>query len=377
MKAFFSKSGSAFWCAVVLTILSVSAEAARPTKPPTQTPNPCEKMDQPGALFPSYVFTRRLSGNTLTWGIYLADSTGKCERLVKTFEGGNVGRTLELWMSGSTGLILDSRYYWIQAMTLSVTFDPKGIPIVTTTDFEELLQSSALPQPSLAPTDWLMHGIDIPYVSPDGTRVLMNAYGQPANGEFPGTVTWICNLNPTPGSVAISGCEEILFGQGPEYVSPAWGSAGQTVYFTHAALSGSGNAVYRMTWPQGPDQPSQIEQIWSRGTLFRDIKVTTTGNNELLAVSEVASNGCHTIYVVDAGSCGTSGCTNILNGAGHGARWGGWLPDGRIIAEGQSAPSKRNACTATNQVVTFQPEDLTGTVVVMGEGYQPDGAGSG
>ena len=376
MTASILKSAFLVVCAAILVTPGVPAEAGKPTKPAT-TPDPCENMNQTGALFPSHVFTRQISKTSLTWGIYLADSTGKCEKLVGTFEGGVVGRTLELWMSGSTGLILDSRYYWIQAMSVSVAFGTKGVPIVTTTDFAELLQSSDLPQPSLAPADWKMHGIDIPYVSPDGTRVLMNSYGQPANGEFPGTVTWLCSLNYSLGSVAISNCEEILFGQGPEYVSPAWGSTGQTVYFTHEAQSGSGNAVYRMVLPQEPSAGSTVQQIWSRGTLFRDVKVTTVGEKELLAVSEVATNGCHTIYVVDSGSCGANGCTNVLNGAGHGARWGGWLPDGRVIAEGQSAPSKRNVCTATNQIVTFERDDPNGTVTVLGNGYQPDGAGSG
>jgi hypothetical protein len=256
-----------------------------------------------------------------------------------------------------------------------VDFDQKGIPVVTASDFEQLLQTADLPHPSVAPAGWQMQGVDIPFVSPDGTKVMMKSYGDSAT-DGSGNVTWVCAFNSNPGDLSISDCSAIHYGAQPEFVSSAWGSTGQAVYFTHRATSGSGNALYRLTLPQEPEGVPVVEQIWSLGTMFRDVKVTQSGDKELLAVSETRPDFCARIYVVDAGECGANGCT-ILNGEGHPARWGGWLPNGRLIADGQSSPNKRNGCYATNQIVTFEPDDTTGTVTVLGVGYQPDGAGSG
>lgn len=367
-------------CATIFMTLSVPAQAAKPTNPGTETPDPCEKMNQPGALFPSHAFSRQLGGNSLTWGIYLADSTGKCERLVSTFQGGNVGKTLDLWVSGSASLIVGYRRgFAIEALSFSTSFDSRGVPAVTTTGFSDILVPVDLPVSPLAPVDWKTTYLFDPKVSPDGANILLISYDQ----NLGAIITWVCAFDSSLGPSPVTACRSVYYDDDDELMTPAWGLDSRTVYFTDQASTVSGNSVFRMTlpdWTEEPDATVDIREVWSRGTLFRKVRVGQVGVTELLAVSEISPGDyCHKIYVIDVGSCGTGGCAdaNIVNGAGHPARWGGWLPSGQLIAEGQSARSKRNTCAATNKVVTFEHDDTSQTVTIFSGGYQPDGAGSG
>lgn len=378
------ESRFALACATILMALSVPAHAAKPTKPGTDAPDPCENMNQPGALFPSHVFTRPVGQRVANWGIFVADETGKCERLVSTYsgaDGGVVGKTLDLWVSGSTNLIVGYRRgFAIEALSFSISFDSKGIPTISTTGFNDILLPVDLPVSSSAPTDWQTTYVFDPKVSPDGENILLIAYDQ----NLGATITWVCAFDSSLGPGPVSDCRSVYYDAGPETAATVWGVNSRTLYYTDQARSGSGNSVYRMTlpnWNEYPDATVDIDEVWSRGTLFREVRAGQVGVTELLAVSEVspAGDGCHRVYVVDVGSCPSAGCddTDIVNGAGHPARWGGWLPNGKVLAEGQSAPSRKGGCAATNKVVTFEYDDLGGNVTVLSDGYQPDGAGSG
>jgi hypothetical protein len=338
-------------------------------------------MNQPGALFPSHVFTRPTGQRVASWGIFLADETGKCERLVSTYsgtDGGVAGKTLDLWVSASANLILGSRRgFAIEALSFSISFDSKGIPTVSTTGFSDVPLPDLPVSPS-APADWQpAYVFSIPNPSPDGENILLFALDQNA-----GATVWVCAFDSSLGQGAVSACRFVYYDAGPELAVPEWGLNSQTLYYTDQASNGSGNSVYRMTLPDWDTSTEPaIEEIWSRGTLFREVRAgQLSDEGEALAVSEVSSSGdgCARIYVVGVGSCASNGCndTDILNGAGHPARWGSWLPSGRLLAEGQSAPSRKGGCTATNKVVTFEHDDLTQTVTILSDGYQPDGAGT-
>jgi len=378
MKVFFHKSGVGLVCAAVLAMFCVPAGAAKPTKPGTSTPDPCENMNQPGLMFPSHVFTRPMGQRVASWGIFLADETGKCERLVSTYSDTYGGKTLDLWVSASANLIVGSRGgFAIEALSFSISFDSKGIPTVSTTGFSDVPLPDLPVSPS-APDDWQpAYVFDIPNISPDGENILLVAYDQNS-----GATTWVCAFDSSLGQGAVSDCRFVYYDAGPELAWPQWGLNSQTLYYTDQASNGSGNSVYRMTLPDWDTSTEPvIEEIWSRGTLFRAVRAgQLSDGSELLAVSEVspAGDGCNRIYVVGVGSCASNGCSDsdILNGAGHPARWGGWLPSGRLLAEGQSTPSRKGGCAATNKVVTFEHDDLTQTVTILSDGYQPDGAGT-
>lgn len=362
-----------------LTMAAVPATAGK--KPGGTTPDPCLNMNQAPAVFPSHVFTRTtgtLDKGYPVWGIYIADSTGKCQVLVQTYMGGSYGLTLNLRVQGSSGLILGDGpgFGSVVASSISITYATNGVPTVESTAFEEFLSLADMPSPVSTTPGWespagfAIESMGTPQLSPDGSAVLIDAYG--SDGAVRGGVKWLCQFDGSPGAISASGCEAVLYSDHANgwYMSGGWSPGGGAVYFTYESNGGSSGAVYRLDL-----RDRTVATVWNQGTPFRHVSAGRVDGHELLAVSETAPNGlgCNTVYVIDAGQCSNGSCT-VLNGAGHKARWGTWLPNGQVVAEGQTSPSKRGGCAANGTIVSFDHWDTNNTITTLSQGYQPNGA---
>lgn len=351
-----------------LALASAPAIAARPTKPGGggTSPDPCLGANQNG--FPAIGFSRQVFVDGLwTWGIYLADATAKCERLIGTKDGGNVGKTVSIHYDPqlASGTLVTHDWNWVFiASTFSISFDEKGVPTVVSSAFGNLLRMVDLPSQG----GWMPTHMGDPRISPDGSAILFRA-----GEDSMKYVVFRCDMDPA--GIDPRSCNVVHTGSGGNGAS--WASDGAAIYVTETATSGSGTSLYRVSLNDGV-----AEELWSRGTMLGGPVATLIGGVEHVAVYEPGgTSGCASILVTRPSTCNKDALhllhCDIENGVGHPARSLTWLPDGRIAGEGQSAPNRKNKCSSTGTIVTFEPTDQNGTTTPLTQGLQPEGIAGG
>jgi len=349
-----------------LALASTSAMAGKPAPP--SPPDQCIGANVRG--FPSFVFTKQTGSG---WGIFVADATAQCQRQVGTYPS---SRTVNLRYDPLTGtglLVHNADASKLVAATMSVTFNADGSPVVQASTFQTLVSVGNLPDPQLVGWGPLKY-IGSPVVSPDGMAILFVGNDVTTGDD---NLFWTCALNSVTAAVDPTTCNVIhrapSTGMG---ATATWGARAGTIYVTQTAVSGSGSALNRLTLATSTSSGS-FQQVWSRGTAFTYAKATLASGVERVAVYEPdLTNLCSKAWVINADSCSGNSCT-ILNGQGDPARSVGWLPDGRVVAEGQTAPNRRGMCSAAGTVVTFDAKDLTSTAKTLTTGAYPDGADGG
>ena len=327
--------------------------------------------------FPSFAFTRQATINgVVTWKTILADATGQCERVVTTYSYNSFNSDLSFHYNDSerTGVIVRGGPGGHSAARVSVTFDLNDVPSVHASPYVPVLASSDLPvPPDLSMAGWVASRAGDPFISPDGSTILLAGMLANATGQQM-QVFWTCPFDSSSLNVDEGDCRIVYQssydGSVSDYVTARWGARSDAILLVQAANSGMG--LYRLTLADG-----QLEQLWSRGTLWTFAKATLNASQgERVAVYEPDPVSlCSRVLVVDTETCSGNDCL-ILNGAGHPARNFGWLPDGRIAGEGQTAPSRKGKCSTTGSITAFDPTDTTGsTATIVTDGYAPQGTG--
>lgn len=350
-----------------LALASTTAAAAKPGS--GGSIDPCSGAQARG--FPSFVFTKQVG---TTWGIFVADAIAQCQRQVGSYPS---SRTVNFRYDPvtHTGVLFhDADGSKLVAATISTIFNDVGSPTVRANAFRTLISVADLPDPQQAGWGPLQY-IGSPVVSPDGGAILFK--GTSAATDDDG-IFWVCTVDPDAATVVASTCSVIhrapSTGMG---ATATWGARLGTIYVTQTAASGSGGSLYRLTLPTSESPTGSFEEVWSRGTEFTYAKATLASGVERVAVYEPdVTNLCSKAWVINADSCPGNSC-NVLNGQGNPARSVGWLPDGRVVAEGQTAPSRRGKCSAAGTVVSFEATDLTSTAATLTKGEYPEGAGGG
>jgi hypothetical protein len=352
---------------IALSLVSSTSLAAKPGG--GGSTDPCIGAQARG--FPSFVFTKQVG---TTWGIFVADAIAQCQRQVGSYP---YSRTVNFRYDPAThtGLIVhDADARNLVAATIDVAFSVNGSPTVQASTFQTLISVADLPDLPLP--DWgTLKYIAVPVVSPDGGAILF--LGDTGTGTDD-RIFWTCALNSSAVTVDASTCRVVhrapSTGMG---ATATWGARQGTIYVTQTATTGFGGSLYRLTLPT-PESPSgSFEEIWNLGTEFTYAKATLASGVERVAVYEPdVTNLCSKAWVIDADSCAGNSC-DVLNGQGNPARSVGWLPDGRVVAEGQTAPSRRGKCSPSGTVVSFEATDLTSTSTTLTKGVYPEGAGGG
>jgi hypothetical protein len=349
-----------------LTLASTTALAAKPTKPGGGgTANQCAGANTRG--YPSFVFTRQATINGVnTWGIYVADDDAQCEKLVGSYAA---DRDVDFWYDpvSATGMLMhSSNGTGLFAATISVSFNVDGSPVVQATAFQSLLPVTAVPVAGL--DDWTMQYIGDAEVSHDGTAILFRGT-DPITFE---SAIWTCPLNMVDATVNAADCQAVYRST---YFIASWGARDGTIYLLKPAGSGSGTSLYRLTLAT-----NSVVEVWSRGTIFGVVKATLDSDDrERVAVFEPnPPSYCSRVLVIDADTCtGSSNNCTILNGQGHPARYLTWLRNGRLVAEGRTAPNRKGKCAIDGTIVTFDATDTNATTIMLNQGFYPNGAGGG
>ena len=345
-------------------------------KKSSNEPDPCIGAESRG--FPSFAFTRQTTiSGVVTWNTIVADATGQCEKTVTTYSYNTFNSDLSFRYdeNSRSGVIVRSGAgFSQQAARLSVTFDNSGLPAVETSSYSSILTSADLPiPPDLLADGSTLVSIGSGYISPDGTALLVQTTLNDAAHNYI-HVLWTCPFNSELLVVDRGNCRDVYQGPFAE-VSGTWSARGDAIYVLQPAVSGSGTGLYRLTLSDG-----HIDQIWSRGTLWTFASSTLDSSlHERVAVYEADLNTrCARALVVDADTCSNNDCL-ILNGAGHPVRGvSSWLPDGRVVSDGQTAPNRKGQCSNSGSITAFDSNDTTGsTTTLVTDGVSPHGAGGG
>jgi hypothetical protein len=344
---------------------SLFAVLKKPNSGEDETANQCIDADTRG--FPSYVFTRQTTiDGVSTWGIYVTDDDALCEKLVGSEP---YSRDIDFWYDpvAATGMLMhSSNGTGLFAAKISVSFNEDGSPVVQATAFQSLLPVTAVPVAEL--DGWTMQYIGSAEISHDGTAILFMGT-DPITFEH---AIWTCPFNLVAASVNAANCRAAY--RSAQFVA-SWGARDGTIYLIKPAVSGSGSSLYRLTLAT-----NSVVEVWSRGTNFGVLKATLDSDDrERVAVFEPnPPSYCSRILVIDADTCADSSnsCT-ILNGQGHPARYLTWLRNGRLVAEGRTAPSRKGKCAIDGTIVTFDATDTNGTTTTLNRGFYPNGGGGG
>ena len=355
-------------------------------------PDPCLTSSPQGGVvtestFPSFVFFRstQLYGNWVDWSLYLADATGKCERNIGF--GGSEIPNMRYDSATHTALIVNVGPGGLVGMNVPITFNSTTGPVAATLldPPPTLLNVANLPSPTgLTPADgWYLYGMADFLISPDGTQILFNiSYTDAVNGSIPTKwefTFWTCTLVAAGPSIDPATCTMVRRARSHWNWSAmaGWGAVPGTVYVTEQASADPNQiSLYRLTLATG-----EFREVFSDGTPLRAVSASIVAGRELVAVSEEGPSRsfCSKVVVIDAYNCpnGISTCAVLNNqGQGNWARAFTWLPDGRVAAEGQTAPDRKGRCTGTGTVVTFPAVDPNGTpATTLTQGARPDGAG--
>jgi hypothetical protein len=339
-------------------------------------PDPC--IGAESRRFPSFAFTRQTTVNGIvTWKTILADATGQCEKTVTTYSYNTFSSDLSFRYddtSRSGVIVRVGTGFSQQAARLSVTFDTNGVPAVETSSYSSILTSADLPiPPDLLANGATLVSIGSGYLSLDGTALLVQTTLNDAAQSYI-HLLWTCPFDSEILAVDRGNCRHVYQGPFAE-VSGTWSARGDAIYVLQPAVSGSGTGLYRLTLSDG-----HFEQIWSRGTLWTFASSTLDSSlHERVAVYEADLNtGCAKALVVDADTCSNNDCL-ILNGAGHPVRGVlSWLPDGRVVSDGQTVPNRKGRCSNSGSITAFGSNDTTGgTTTLVTDGVSPHGAGGG
>jgi hypothetical protein len=339
------------------------------------------------STFPSFVFFRstQLYGNWVDWSLYLADATGKCERNIGF--GGSEIVNMRYDSATDTALIVSVGPGGLVGMNVPITFNPSTGPVAATLSdpAPTLLDVASLPPPTgLTPADgWYLYGMADFLISPDGTQILFNLYyTDSVDGSIPTKwvfTFWTCTLDAAGPSIDPATCTMVRRANSHWNFSAraGWGAVPGTIYVTEQASADPNQiSLYRLTLATG-----EFTEVFSDGTPLREVSARIVGGRELVAISEEGPSRslCSKVVVIDAYNCpnGISTCSVLNNqGQGHWARAFTWLPDGRVAAEGQSAPDRKGRCAPTGTVVAFPAVDPNGTpATTLTQGARPEGAG--
>jgi hypothetical protein len=272
-------------------------------------------------------------------------------------------------------------------MNVPVTFNPSTGPVAATLSdpAPTLLDVASLPPPTgLTPADgWYLYGMADFLISPDGTQILFNLYyTDSVDGSIPTKwvfTFWTCTLDAAGPSIDPATCTMVRRANSHWNFSAraGWGAVPGTIYVTEQASADPNQiSLYRLTLATG-----EFTEVFSDGTPLREVSARIVGGRELVAISEEGPSRslCSKVVVIDAYNCpnGISTCSVLNNqGQGHWARAFTWLPDGRVAAEGQSAPDRKGRCAPTGTVVAFPAVDPNGTpATTLTQGARPEGAG--
>jgi hypothetical protein len=356
-----------------LGLASTSAMAAKPAPP-----NPC--IGAQSRDFPSVVFTRqRTTGGHVYYDTILADATGQCQQTVFVADGfassypasdvnlrrDATGQGFIVRGGGAPGLTLVAAHH-------SVSFDASGVPLVQTGAYSTVLALADLSTP-VELAGWSKYVIANPRISPDGSKILVTVAFRQGDGTVR-TTFWTCPFNAAQSPpVTPPTCQMVYAGAPGGSPSVGWGGGSDSIYIVDASVSGPGRALSRLQLAT-----STLSEVWNLGTMFVGVRgYRDVADRELVAVYEAAPSGCSRVLVADIATCSSGGCT-VLNGAGSPARTMSWLPDGRMVGEGQSRPNRKGQCTASGSIVTFGADDPNGSTTILSPaGSQPDGAGGG
>ena len=343
--------------------------------------DPCIGAESRG--FPSLAFTRQATiSGVVTWKTILADATGQCEKVATTYSYNTFGSDLSFDYdpASRSGIIVRvgvGSGTTQQATRVSVTFDSSGVPAIQASTYVTVLSMSDLPiPPDLLTAGWFVSQMASGLISADASAILVAGMLEIATGQQM-QIFWTCPFDSLSLIVDKAGCRVVYLsdydGSISDYVTASWGARSDAILLVQAVASGPGMGLYRLTLASG-----QLEQIWSRGTLWTFAKATLDASlHERVAIYEPDTISlCARVLVIDADTCTNDDC-QILNGAGHPARgMFGWMRDGRVVSEGQTAPNRKGKCSASGSITAFDPNDTTGSATTLvTDGYSPHGTG--
>jgi hypothetical protein len=361
-----------------LALASTTASAGKPPPPPP--PDPCASVDPSG--FPSFVFVKNITvkgATQQTWGMFVADKTGQCQKSVGTEIG---GKSVNMRYDAATGLALLVKIgigYTLVGATVPIS-SPTGTQAPAT--FNTLLTGSQLQ--AMSDPGWgTLSSMGDASLPVSGSQMLFTAvYGSGANTQ---TVFWRCDLAIGPSGPSIAdpatACKEAFrlpINVAYTDASPAaWSATAGTFYVIAPASSGVGRSLYRYDTTTMP--PTRTE-LWSRGTVLGEAAafIDKSGKEWVAVTQWSATSYCMTVFVIDPSTCAGGDSCQIQNGLGAPARWMTWLPDGRLAANGQAGPDRKGMCAEAGSIVSFGATDTNGSATtIVTHGSWPDGAGGG
>jgi hypothetical protein len=353
------------------TLFAVRAKNAPPSDP-CVSPNLVTE-----ATFPSFMFgqTIELSMSAYGTGVFLADASGKCTRMIGTWNSAasRIG-DFRYDANRDQAMILAPGPGGFVAMTSTISFGLNGPTASTIGTPIFLVDPTALPVPAdLAAEGWFVYGYEQFALSLDGTQVVFNQSYR-SGGQVSHIVesVWVCSVTYNAGGVIQpiepSSCSEVH--RGP--VDPrrlqtvVWGALPGTLYVSGPASANPLQmSLYRLTLQPAPAS-AVAEEIFNSGAEFSHFKATAvaTGpnasNGELVAVGQVGANGCDTVVVIDAYNCSGLGCRVLNQKAMRNVTW---LPDWRLAGRDQTPPSRRQGgqCFPIDQLVAYPGVDSNST----------------
>jgi len=353
------------------TLFAVQAKKAPP-------PDPCVSPNLvTETTFPSFMFgqTVELSSNVYGTGIFLADASGKCTRMIGTWDSGRstIG-DFRYDANRDQAMILGPGPDGFVAMTSTIGFGLNGPTASTIGTPIFLLDPRALPLPAdLAAAGWYVYGYEQFALSPDATQVVLNqSYHSSGQVSHMVESVWVCRVTYDAGGViqpiTPSSCWEVHRGPVDPFRSQVvvWGALPGTLYVSGPASANPLQmSLYRLTLQPAP-AAAIAEEVFSNGVDFGNMNSTVlpTGpdasNGELVALGQDGPNGCMKAVVIDAYSCTGLSC-RVLNQKGM--RDVTWLPDGRLAGRDQTPPSRRQGgqCFPIDQLVAYPGVDSNNT----------------
>lgn len=388
-----------------LLLATGSSFAAKGRKPPPPPPiDPCTTpsvVDQ--TTFPSFIFARNITqkNGPYTIGTFLADATGKCERLISTSWPGP--REVNMRFDADTGNVLvvaDG----ILAGLWHVNFGASGPSVSLFTSPMVLLNPADIVAPAdLTNAGWTRNGQSgpsDPRISPDGTQILFNMTYWHHDWTPTGSLNtfWTCDLiydnSKIIQTIDPSSCAEVHrspINDNNNFGSHAsWGITDGTIYLTEPSTADPLQfSLSRLTLSSA--QPP-VELFTNGARVFDYARAIAApngpdvSNGELVAVFELAvplNNWCGAVFVFDAyGGCDGHGSCAVLNnqGQGNGLRSMTWLPDGRVAGWNQTAPNRQGRCLAGTGFVAFpaiDPNGASAEPLTTGQYFYIEGAEGG
>jgi len=284
-------------------------------------PDPCVSPNLvTEATFPSFMFgqTVELSKSVYGTGIFLADASGKCTRMIGTWsaQASTIG-DFRYDANRDQAMILAPGPGGFVAMTSSIGFGLNGPTASTIGTPIFLLDPTALPLPlDLAAARWLLLGSEQLALSPDGTQVVLKqTYVSDSQYTHIVESMWVCSVTYGAGGViqpvVPASCWEVHRGPVDPYRGQGvvWGALPGTLYISEPASADPLQvSLYRLTLQPKP-AAAIADEVFNNGVEFSSIKATAapTGpdasNGELVAIAQGGPSGCANAVVIAAYNC--------------------------------------------------------------------------